>query len=249
MHYWRDKMAEQKIPKIIHFCWFGGKEKPSKVQECIESWHKYLSDYEFMEWNESNFDINSNEYIKQAYKENKFAHVSDYARIKALYQYGGIYMDTDVMVYKSFNDLLDNQCILGFEEENYIATSFMACVQKHELIKEFIDKYENVSFYNSDKSLDLTTNVQRLTQILEDRGLIRTNKFQNVGDIIIYPQEYFSPYDYGNCIRKNTENTYCEHLFLVSWLPWTTKVKKAVKKIVIPIIGVNNMNKIRKIKD
>ena len=92
MHYWRGKMAEQKIPKIIHFCWFGGKEKPSKVRECIESWHKYLSDYEFMEWNESNFDINSNEYVKQAYEEKKFAYVSDYARIKALYQYGGIYI-------------------------------------------------------------------------------------------------------------------------------------------------------------
>ena len=169
-------MAEQKIPKIIHFCWFGGKEKPSKVQKCIESWHKYLSDYEFMEWNENNFDINSNEYVKQAYNEKKFAYVSDYARIKALYQYGGIYMDTDVMVYKSFNDLLDNQCILGFEEENYIATSFMACVPKHELIKKFIDKYENISFYNSDKSIDLTTNVQRLTHILEDKGLIRDNK-------------------------------------------------------------------------
>lgn len=86
--------------------------------------------------------------------------------------------------------------------KNYIATSFMACVPKHELIKEFIDKYENVSFYNDDKSLDLTTNVQRLTQILEDRGLVRNNKLQKVGDISIYPQEYFSPYDYGNCIRK-----------------------------------------------
>ena len=248
MHYWRDKMAEQKIPKIIHFCWFGGKEKPSKVQKCIDSWHKYLSDYEFMEWNESNFHINSNEYVKQAYEEKKFAYVSDYARIKALYQYGGIYMDTDVMVYKSFNDLLDNKCILGFEEEYYIATSFMACVPKHELIKEFIDKYENVSFYNSDKSLDLTTNVQRLTQILEDRGLVRTNKFQKLCDISIYPQEYFSPYDYANCIRKNTENTYCEHLFLVSWLPWTIKAKKAIKKIIIPILGVENMNKLRKYK-
>ena len=219
-------MAEQKIPKIIHFCWFGGKEKPSKVQECIESWHKYLSDYEFMEWNESNFDINSNEYVKQAYEEKKFAYVSDYARIKALYQYGGI---------------------LGFDEENYIATSFIASVPRHGLIKEFIDKYENISFYNSDNSLDLTTNVQRLTHILEDRGLVRNNTLQKVGDISIYPQEYFSPYDYGNCIRKNTENTYCEHLFLVSWLPWTTKIKKAVKKIIIPMIGVSNMNKIRQI--
>lgn len=241
-------MVEQKIPKIIHFCWFGGKEKPSKVQKCIESWHKYLSDYEFMEWNESNFDTNSNKYIKQAYEEKKFAYVSDYVRINALYEYGGIYMDTDVMVYKSFNDLLNNQCILGFEEENYVATSFIACMPKHELIKEFIDKYENASFYNSDKSLDLTTNVERLTEILEKKGLVRNNKLQRVEDIIIYPQEYFSPYDYGNFIRKNTKNTYCEHLFLVSWLPWTTKIKKVIKKIIIFVFGIRNMDKIRKLK-
>lgn len=242
-------MDEQRIPKIIHFCWFGGKQKPSKVQKCIESWHKYLSDYEFMEWNESNFDVNCNEYVKQAYENKKFAYVSDIARIKALDQYGGIYMDTDVMLYKSFDDLLNNKCILGFEEENYVATSFIACVPGHDLIKEFIGRYENASFYNQDKSLDLTTNVQRLTDILENRGLLRNNEFQKVGDISVYPQEYFSPYDYGNCIRKNTENTYCEHLFLVSWLPWTAKLKKLIKKMVIPIIGINNMNRIRRIKN
>lgn len=239
-------MDGQKIPKIIHFCWFGGQQKPSKVQKCIDSWHKYLSDYEFMEWNESNFDVNCNEYVRQAYENKKFAYVSDVARINALEQYGGIYMDTDVMVYKSFNDLLDNTCILGFEEANYIATSFIACVPGHDLMKEFISRYENTSFYNKDKSLDLTTNVQRLTDILENRGLVRNNEFQKVGDISVYPQEYFSPYDYGNCIRNNTDNTYCEHLFLVSWLPWTTKLKKAIKKVIIPIIGKDNMNKIRK---
>lgn len=237
------------IPKTVHYCWFGGKEKPSKVKKCIDSWHKYLSDYKFMEWNESNFDINCNEYVKQAYENKKFAYVSDYARINALYQYGGIYMDTDVMVYKSFDDLLDNKCILGFEEENYIATSFMASIAKHDLIKEFIDRYDGIKFYNGDNSLDLTTNVQRLTDILENRGLIRNDKYQQINDISIYPQEYFSPYDYGNCIRKNTKNTYCEHLFLVSWLPWTTKVKKVVKKIIISIIGKNNMNKLRSLKN
>lgn len=242
-------MDGQNIPKIIHYCWFGGKEKPSKIQKCIDSWHKYLNDYEFIEWNESNFNINCNKYVKQAYENKKFAYVSDYARINALYQYGGIYMDTDVMVYKSFDDLLDNKCILGFEEENYIATSFMASIPKHDLIKEFIDRYEGIEFYNEDNSLDLTTNVQRLTDILENKGLIRNDKYQQIEDISIYPQEYFSPYDYGNCIRKNTENTYCEHLFLVSWLPWTTKVKKAVKKIIIPIIGKSNMNKLRSLKN
>ena len=241
-------MSYGEIPKIIHYCWFGRKEKPAKVKECINSWHKYLDDYEFIEWNEDNFDINCNDYVKQAYQEKKYAYVSDYARINALYNLGGIYMDTDVMVYKSFNNLLDNKCILGFEEENYIATSFMACIPKHNLIKEFIDEYESLNFYNHDKSLNLTTNVKRLTKILEDKGLIRNNKFQYIDDISIYPQEYFSPYDYANYIKKNTENTYCEHLFLVSWLPWYIKLRKIIKKITISIIGIDNMNKLRTLK-
>ena len=241
-------MSYGEIPKIIHYCWFGRKEKPTKVKDCINSWHKYLGDYEFIEWNEDNFDINCNDYVKQAYQEKKYAYVSDYARINALYNLGGIYMDTDVIVYKSFNNLLDNKCILGFEEENFIATSFMACIPKHDLIKEFIDNYNGIYFYNEDQSLNVITNVKRLTQILENRGLIRNNKFQCINDINIYPQEYFSPYDYVNYIRKNTENTYCEHLFLVSWLPWNIKIKKVLKKILIPIIGINNMNKLRKLK-
>ena len=241
-------MSYGEIPKIIHYCWFGRKEKPTKVKDCINSWHKYLGDYEFIEWNEDNFDINCNDYVKQAYQEKKYAYVSDYARINALYNFGGIYMDTDVIVYKSFNNLLDNKCILGFEEENFIATSFMACIPKHDLIKAFIDNYNGIYFYNEDQSLNMITNVKRLTQILENRGLIRNNKFQCINDINIYPQEYFSPYDYVNYIRKNTENTYCEHLFLVSWLPWNIKIKKVLKKILIPIIGINNMNKLRKLK-
>lgn len=238
-------MKKSNIPKIIHYCWFGKKNMPNKMKKCIESWHKYLSDYEFIEWNESNFDINCNKYVKQAYESGKFAYVSDFARIKALYEYGGIYMDTDVKVFKSFNDLLNNDCVLGFEQEEYIATSFIAVKQNHPLIKQFIDKYENVNFYTKDNSIDLTTNVRKLTEILEEKGLKRNGQYQIIDNISIYPQEYFSPYDYGNCLRGNTSNTYCEHLFLVSWLPWSVKIKKVIKKICVHIIGKENMNRIR----
>ena len=146
-------------------------------------------------------------------------------------------MDTDVMVYRIFDDLLDNQCILGFEEENYIATSFMACVPRQELIKEFIDRYENVSFYNEDKSLDLTTNVQRLTQILEDRGLIRNNKFQKLGDINIYPQEYFSPYDYRYYEDLRNDRTIAIHHYYKSWISNRDKLKQFIKKFIIKVFG------------
>ena len=106
----------QKIPKIIHYCWFGGKEKPEQVKKCIGSWKKYLSNYQFMEWNEQNFDVNQFQYTKDAYAAKKYAFVSDVARVKALLEYGGIYFDTDVEVFKSFDDILDAKCLLGFEE-------------------------------------------------------------------------------------------------------------------------------------
>ena len=98
-----------KIPKIIHYCWFGKKDKPDIVNHCINSWKKVLDDYEIIEWNEDNFDVESNTYVKQAYESGKFAFVSDFVRIKALYDYGGIYLDTDVEVFKKFDDLLDNE--------------------------------------------------------------------------------------------------------------------------------------------
>lgn len=240
-------MKENNIPKIIHYCWFGKNEKPKKIQKCLLSWQKYLGDYEFIEWNEENFNVDCNSYVSEAYKSKKFAYVSDYARIKALYEYGGIYMDTDVEVFKSFNDLLINKCILGFEQEEYIATSFIACEPNHKLMKEFIDKYENISFCKENKELDLTTNVQKLTEIMEQKGLKRDGKYQIIDGITIYPQEYFSPYDYGNCIKGNTKNTYCEHLFLVSWLPWTTKFKKAIKKIIVLSFGKEFLCKARRL--
>ena len=237
------------IPKIIHYCWFGG-EKPRRIERCIKGWKTILPDYKIIEWNQNNFDINEFQYTSDAYKAKKFAFVSDVARAKALMEYGGIYLDTDVKVFKTFDTILKHRCVFGFEEGNYVATSFMAAESNHPVMKKLYDGYRLSSFYDAKGEIIPGTNVTKLTCILNEYGLRRDNSFQILDkDIVIYPQEYFSPYDYGNCIRKNTENTYCEHLFLVSWLPWTTKVKKAVKKIVIPIIGVNNMNKIRRIKD
>lgn len=236
------------IPKIIHYCWFGKGEKPAKVKECISSWHKILTEYEIIEWNEDNFDINSLLYTKDAYESRKYAFVSDVARVKALYEYGGIYMDTDVMVYKSFDEILGHQCVLGFEEGNYIATSFMACEPKFNLMKEFYELYINRPFYDDNGNIISGTNVTKLTNLLLDDGLIRDNSYQTLSNnITIYPQEYFSPYDYGNCIRNNTENTICEHLFLVSWMSKKEQLKKTIKKIIVKVFGKNAISFIRKV--
>lgn len=235
------------IPKIIHYCWFGGKEKPKKMQKCIQTWKEKLSDYVFMEWNESNFDINSLQYVSEAYERKKFAFVSDVARIQVLKKYGGIYMDTDVVVYKSFDEILANRCVLGLEYDNWVATSFMACEQDHPILEVFEKEYSNIVFTNPDGKENMTTNVQRLTRILTEKGLVRENTFQRLEDgIVIYPIEYFSPYDYANCIMEKTDNTFCAHLFFVTWLPKKEQLKKWLKKIFVRVFGKQRLILLRK---
>ncbi len=236
------------IPKIIHYCWFGNGEKPSVVKKCIESWSDKLSDYEIIEWNESNFDINCNEYVRQAYEAKKFAFVSDYARVYALYNYGGIYLDTDVEVFKSFDDLLENDSFWGYEQENYIATSTIGSKKGNELIKDFLESYKDKKFIKEDGSYDDLTNVAIITNILEGYGLRRDGEYQEIkGIATFYPQTYFSPYDYINCRKLITENSYCMHHFYKSWLPLGVKIKGKIKLLLSKIIGGESIYKIRKI--
>lgn len=239
-------MTTAKIPKIVQYCWFGGKEKPENVQKCIRSWKQYLKDYQFIEWNENNFDVEAIPYSKEAYEEKKYAFVSDVARVQGLLKYGGIYMDTDVEVYKDFENILNHECVLGFEEKNYIATSFMAAVPNHPLIKMFCDLYSNLNFRNEEGIINTETNVQKLTELLKSKGLICNGTKQEIDqNIVVYPQEYFSPYDYINCYLKKTEKTYCVHHFFVSWMPWHVKFKKILKRWIVGWIGPDKMNGIR----
>ena len=158
---------EKRIPRIIHYCWFGKGEKPKIVLKCIESWKKHLHDYEIKEWNEENFDINCNTYVSEAYKMRKYAFVSDYVRVYALFNYGGIYLDTDVEVFKPFDDLLSHETFWGFEQENYIATSTIGSMKGNNLIKIFLDKYTIKGFIKDDGTQDDQTNVAIITKMLE----------------------------------------------------------------------------------
>lgn len=235
-----------KIPKVIHYCWFGKKDKPDIVNSCIDSWKRVLNDYEIIEWNEDNIDIESNMYIKQAYQSCKFAFVSDYVRLKVLYDYGGIYLDTDVEVFKSFNDLLENDSIWGFEEANYVATSTIGAQKGNELIGEFLNSYNNKSFVNNNGAFEFTTNVLIVTNLLERNGVKMDNSFQQIDNATIYPRDFFSPYDYSNCRDFTTNNTYCKHYFYKSWLPLNQKIKSRIKYILAKTIGGDNIAKIRK---
>lgn len=232
------------IPKIIHYCWFGRNEKPEKIKKCIESWKIHLSDYQIIEWNEDNFDYNLLTYTKDAYNAKKYAFVSDVARVKALYEMGGIYLDTDVMVYQNFDSILKHNCVLGFEMSNYIATSFMACVPKHYLMKDFYKLYLDLQFYDENGNIISGTNVSKLTNMLADKGLIKNNKLQQIDDITIYPTDYFSPYNYAWEYSSKNDKTICEHMFYVSWMSKRQQIKKKIKKLVR--LTINKLNYRRK---
>lgn len=240
-------MSDNQIPKKIHYCWFGKKEKPDIVRRCIKSWNEKLKGYEIIEWNEDNFDINSNKFVKQAYEAGKFAFVSDYVRVYALYNYGGIYLDTDVEVYKEFSeDILSNLSFWGFEEKNFIATSTIGACKRNTLIKKFLDSYNDKEFLKADGSMDTLTNVAIVSEIMKNLGIKLDGNYQRLeGIATVYPQEYFSPYDYINCYSKETENTYTIHHYYKSWLPMRTRVKTFIKKVVATMIGGKNIAKIR----
>lgn len=207
------------IPKIIHYCWFGGNSKPASVRKCIGSWKKFLPDYEIKEWNEDNFNLQESiPYVQEAYASKKWAFVTDYVRLIALYEQGGIYFDTDVEVFKSFDDLLLDKCFLGFESNDYICTATIGCEPKNEFIKSFIDSYNSRHFINQDGSYDtVTTNVVAITKLLLARGLKPSGKFQQLNDVTVFPQHYFASNDLINIFHKYNTNCYSYHHCQASW--------------------------------
>lgn len=236
---------EEKIPKIIHYCWFGRGEKPEIVKKCIQSWRNILKGYEIREWNEDTFDISINDFVKEAYENKKYAFVSDYVRVYALYNLGGIYMDTDVEVFKSFDEYLNNESFWGFEVGNYIATSTIGAAKENKLIKNFLDSYKEKKFLNSDGSFNVTTNVKIVSEIFEKLGATLNGEYQEIKDVgAIYPVEIFSPYDYRYYENLKTEKTICMHHYYKSWLPLSERLKQKLKKNLISIIGVENFKKI-----
>lgn len=246
--------AEMRIPKKIHYCWFGNSKKPYDVIKCIESWKKYLPDYEIIEWNEENFDIdNSIDYVKEAYKCKKWAFVSDYVRIVALYKYGGIYFDTDVEVFRNFDELLKNNAFLGFESNDYVMTAVMGVSKEHHLIKDFLRDYENRHFLREDNTLDMeNTNVVALTNILMKKGLMRNGRKQEIEDIVIYPQPFFSSNDIINIWNRYRKGIYAYHHCQASWYKKITeKGKRDLLKhyligVARNIIGTDKMRQMKK---
>ena len=240
------------IPKIIHYCWFGGNEKPEIVKKCIESWKKYMPDYEIKEWNESNYDCLKNRYIKEAYNSKKWAFVSDYARFDILYLYGGIYFDTDVELLKSIpHEILANKAFTCTEPTGKVNPGLIfACEKNNFIAKKMIDTYNQDSFLDDKKNPICKTVNAYITEILYRYGYEEKNKLQKVNDLVIYPSEYFCGFDLDIMEKDITQNTISVHHYSGTWIKQGLKQK--IQKIIKRKFGIKFYRKLlmilRKVK-
>lgn len=215
------------IPKIIHYCWFGRNALPPIAVKCIESWKKILPNYIIKEWNEDNFDINVIPYTKEAYQAKKYAFVSDYARFKIIYEEGGIYLDIDVEVLKSLDNLLMNNAFTGFEDDTKVAPGLILAAKKENaLIKEILDKYKEKKFILPNGSFNYETVVIHMTNILIEKGLVLNGTQQTISELTIYPTDYFSPKSLATGKLNITPNTYTIHHYAATWVPMYMQLEK-----------------------
>ena len=228
------------IPKIIHYCWFGKTDLPDDVKFYISTWKKYCPNYEIKEWNEDNFDVNQNLYCKEAYEAKKWAFVSDYVRLKVLCDYGGIYMDTDVEVCKSFDDLLKYNAWSGFESDTGISTGMLAASKNNSWIKYLLTYYENRKFKKEDNKYDFTTNVETITRMTKEKYNIKLNNTFQVFDDnnVLFPFDYFCAKDLMDGKIKKTDNTYTIHHFKGSWVSYCGRLRHFIKIILVKMFGV-----------
>lgn len=232
------------IPKIIHYCWFGGNPLPESAQKCIASWEKFFPDYEIKEWNESNFDISCCTYVQEAYKAKKWAFVSDYARFWILYNEGGIYFDTDVEVIREFDDIVVHGSFIGCETSLNGSIGInpglgLGVVAHLPLLKEILDYYQTLHFIKENGELNTaTTVVDNTTAIILKHDWKPINKIQSVADISIYPPEYFCPIDNITGIIEITENTHSIHHYTASWHNKTDEKIMLISRFFINCFGL-----------
>ena len=239
--------CEDRIPKTIHYVWFGKGKKSPLIKHCIKSWHKIMPDYEIIEWNEENFDINSNTYCRQAYEKKKYAFAADYARLWILYNCGGIYMDTDTAVFKPLDCFLHHSSFTCFESEKIIALGTVGAVKGDPIIKYLLEYYDTREFLDPSQpsGIDWTPNTNALTERLLKKGLVPNNLYQEVEGLAIYPSIYF-------CEDGEDPNKYATHYFTATWLPKKFQRRNArhraiasVKKKIRKILGSGIYDKLK----
>lgn len=245
------------IPKVIHYCWFGKNELPEEAKRCIASWKRFCPDYEIIEWNETNYDVRKNKYMSDAYDEKKWAFVSDYARIDIIYNYGGIYLDTDVELLRPLDELLKDKMFCGWESRDPIldekrityenSVSFglgFGAEKNNNALKDMLKLYEKLNFINEDGSLNLMACPHYQTEILKQYGLDDSQRtYQKLKDeIIVYPESYFSPKSMTTGKITLTDETYSIHHFSGTWIEKENSVKIFIRKFIKKFEHEENKN-------
>lgn len=225
------------IPRVIHYCWFGGNPLPRPAVRCIASWQQFLPGYAIKEWNESNFDVNSIPYTREAYAAKKYAFVSDYARFKILYEQGGLYFDTDVEIIKAIDDIVARGPFMGCESVAGETSSAqvnpglgLGANPGLDLYRELLERYATLHFKHDDGTLNLKTVVAYTTETLCLHGLRNINAIQACAGVWIYPKEYFCPIVIGYNELQLTGNSRSIHHYAGTWLPAGKQLKKKIIK-------------------
>jgi mannosyltransferase OCH1-like enzyme len=208
------------IPKTIHYCWFGGNPKPKLAEKCIASWNKQCPDWEIVQWSEENVDLSDcPRYVQDAYQAKKYAYVTDYIRLKVLYEHGGFYLDTDVELMKPLDAFCTHRGVIGFENDQFVNSGqLLAAKAGHPVLEEMMACYHDLEFYHQDGRMNLVGCPHVNTDVLERHGLIRNGQEQTAGDFHIYPAAWFNPLDSATGILNKTEHTVSIHWYSMSWI-------------------------------
>lgn len=241
------------IPKIIHLCWLSGDEYPPLIKKCVDTWKEKLPDYEFILWDTNKFNLEDNIWVKQAFETKKYAFAADYIRLFAVYHYGGIYLDTDIEVLKSFDDLLDRPYFVGEEGESVIEAGVFGAEKNADWLKKCLDYYEGKEFIKKDGTFDTLTlprimmsqisNLRTFKQVLPKDIDIETIK-QDTDTMYMFPKDFFCAKNHGTGVIEKTENTYCIHHFAMSWLPKKRTFLPNLKRKLMSVFGVTFINKL-----
>jgi hypothetical protein len=240
------------IPKKVHYVWLGEKKKPIEIVKNIENWKKILNDYEFIEWNERNYDLTNNscKYLKEAYKKREWSFVSDYIRLDVLFNYGGIYLDTDVKLLKKFDKLLDLKGFLCKESNKTLCTAVIGSEKKSEWLKIFLNLYNKRSFIDNNK-IDRTPNSRYLYDNLNSvhyifcEGPIINDKV----NLQIFPSSYFSPKNFFSGKVTIETSTIAIHMYEGSWKSTSGKIKLTLIRIIVLMFGEHFFDFLQKVKN
>ncbi|MBE6677735.1 MAG: glycosyl transferase [Ruminococcaceae bacterium] len=236
--------------KKIHYCWFGGAEKSALIKKCINSWAKHFPDFEIVEWNESNYNVNKNLYSSQAYEAKKYAYVSDVARFDILYEQGGLYFDTDVEVIKPFGELLMDEAFSALETENFIAPGLVMWCKNpgNPIIKEMVDYYNTNPYLDENGNKISGTVCSIFTDIMRKYGFKDGNDLKRLDGFVIYPIDYFCPYDDATGKLTKTKNTYAIHWYAKSWMSKKTVLRVKITRVIHRIFGKNSLKFLKRRK-